>query len=124
MKTNPVGGGENQSLKVSYQSRMLQRTFLVFRELSNMAPHSEESVTKSTDQAMQKTYENYDTYLKLPSEIGTDYNFKHKVVWFNAIGFLILHLAAVYGVYLCFFTTILSTLYSKYNLTISAQTRL
>lgn len=88
-----------------------------------MAPHSEESITKATDQAMQKTYENYDTYLKLPSEIGTDYNFKHKVVWFNAIGFLVLHLAALYGIYLCFFTTLLSTLYSKYGVT-SAQTGL
>lgn len=80
-----------------------------------MAPHSEESITKSSNDAMQKTYENYDTYLKLPSEIGTDYNFKHKVVWFNALGFLALHLAAVYGVFLCFYASIWSTVYSKYR---------
>lgn len=27
----------------------------------------------------------------LPSEIGTDFNYTHKVVWFNAIGFVLLH---------------------------------
>ncbi|KAJ8985371.1 hypothetical protein NQ317_008405 [Molorchus minor] len=40
---------------------------------------------------------------KLPSDIGTDYSFKRKIVWKNAIGFLILHLAALYGQYLCFY---------------------
>ncbi|RZC32857.1 acyl-CoA desaturase 1 [Asbolus verrucosus] len=35
----------------------------------------------------------------LPQEIGTDYTFKRKIVWFNAIGFLLLHLMALYGVY-------------------------
>lgn len=41
------------------------------------------------------------THLKLPKEIGTDYTFKRKIVWFNAIGFLIMHLCALYGYYLC-----------------------
>ncbi|KAJ3627590.1 hypothetical protein MTP99_014956 [Tenebrio molitor] len=35
----------------------------------------------------------------LPQEIGTDYTFKRKIVWFNAIGFLFLHFLALYGVY-------------------------
>lgn len=30
--------------------------------------------------------------------IGTDYSYKHEVVWINAIGFLILHLISLYGV--------------------------
>lgn len=34
----------------------------------------------------------------LPSEIGTDFNFKREIVWSNAIGFLVLHLCAVFGV--------------------------
>lgn len=33
----------------------------------------------------------------LPADIGTDFNFKRKIVWKNAIGFLFLHLLAVYG---------------------------
>lgn len=33
----------------------------------------------------------------LPSEIGTDFNYKRQVVWPNAIGFLILHLCALVG---------------------------
>ncbi|XP_068622369.1 (11Z)-hexadec-11-enoyl-CoA conjugase-like [Battus philenor] len=32
--------------------------------------------------------------------IGTDYSYKHKVVWKNAIGFLIMHLFALWGLYI------------------------
>lgn len=38
--------------------------------------------------------------VQLANEIGTDFNFKREIVWFNAIGFLILHLAGIYGLYL------------------------
>lgn len=34
------------------------------------------------------------------SEIGTDMNFKREIVWFNAIGFLMLHLAGLAGLYI------------------------
>lgn len=34
----------------------------------------------------------------LPSQIGTDFNFKREIVWKNAIGFLALHLCAVIGI--------------------------
>lgn len=34
--------------------------------------------------------------------IGTDYSYKHTIVWKNAIGFLILHLFALWGVILMF----------------------
>ncbi|XP_050294239.1 acyl-CoA Delta-9 desaturase-like isoform X2 [Anthonomus grandis grandis] len=40
---------------------------------------------------------------KLPAEVGTDYTFKRDIVWFNAIGFLILHVAAVYGLWVMVF---------------------
>lgn len=51
----------------------------------------------------------------LPSEIGTDFNFKRQIVWSNAIGFLLLHIAALIGVGLCLFgyTKALTILYSK-----------
>lgn len=39
----------------------------------------------------------------LPSQIGTDFNFKREVVWSNAIGFAALHLCAVTGVILGLF---------------------
>ncbi|XP_060526543.1 acyl-CoA Delta-9 desaturase-like isoform X2 [Cylas formicarius] len=49
----------------------------------------------------------------LPSEIGTDYTFKREIVWKNAVGFLMLHLAALYGFYLlttqCYWLTCLWT---------------
>lgn len=34
------------------------------------------------------------------SEIGTDWSFKREIVWFNAIGFLALHLAGLAGLYI------------------------
>lgn len=34
----------------------------------------------------------------LPSEIGTDFNFKREIVWSNAIGFLVLHICALVGI--------------------------
>lgn len=38
----------------------------------------------------------------MPSQIGTDFNYKRIIVWPNAIGFFVLHLCAFYGVYLTF----------------------
>ncbi|KAG5894040.1 hypothetical protein JTB14_037885 [Gonioctena quinquepunctata] len=36
------------------------------------------------------------------TKLGTDYNFKRKIVWKNALGFLVMHLTALYGFYFCF----------------------
>lgn len=38
--------------------------------------------------------------IKLMNEIGTDYTYKRPIVWFNTIGFLVLHMCGIYGVYL------------------------
>jgi hypothetical protein len=38
----------------------------------------------------------------LPSEIGTDPDYKYTIVWFNTIGFVILHLIALWGVCIAF----------------------
>lgn len=67
-----------------------------------MSPHSKALNNNEKSQNKQIDYENYDTHLKLPSEIGTDYNFKRKIVWFNTLGFVALHLAALVGLGLCF----------------------
>ncbi|XP_063926211.1 acyl-CoA Delta-9 desaturase-like [Zophobas morio] len=48
--------------------------------------------------AIKEQLENNEKTL-LPQEIGTDYTFKRKIVWPNAIGFLVLHFLAFYGVY-------------------------
>lgn len=57
----------------------------------------------------------------LPSQIGTDMNFKRKIVWKNAIGFFFLHLAGLIGVGTMLFgyADIRTTLYSIF-LTISS----
>lgn len=51
----------------------------------------------------------------LASEIGTDFAFKRKVVWKNALGFLILHTLAVVGIALvcCGYTRFYTVLYSE-----------
>lgn len=51
----------------------------------------------------------------LPSQIGTDFNFKREIVWSNAIGFAALHLCAVIGVILGLFliTDIRTSIYGK-----------
>lgn len=56
-----------------------------------------------------------ETSIKLAKEIGTDFTFKREIVWFNAIGFLVLHLCGVYGVYLMFSgeAKIWTTIYCK-----------
>lgn len=53
----------------------------------------------------------------LPSEIGTDFDFKRQVVWFNLIGFVVLHLCALVGLVMtvmgvCYLKT---TLYCEYS---------
>lgn len=46
--------------------------------------------------------------------IGTDLSFKREIVWKNAIGFLILHLMAVYGFFLAFSAYSTTIWWSKY----------
>lgn len=50
---------------------------------------------------------------KLPAEIGTDYSFKRDIVWKNALGFLVLHLTALYGLYLCLYAHTATIFWSK-----------
>lgn len=58
------------------------------------------------------TKEPSDTIILTAKTIGTDYNFKHQVVWKNAIGFLILHLACLWGWVLVFCGSVLwNTIY-------------
>lgn len=53
----------------------------------------------------------------LPSQIGTDFNFKRQVVWKNAIGFLVLHICALigFGLSLFGFARVYTLLYSMYS---------
>lgn len=51
----------------------------------------------------------------LPSQIGTDFNFKRQIVWSNAIGFLVLHLFALVGIVqtLLYIPSLKTTMYCK-----------
>ncbi|GJQ69109.1 hypothetical protein Trydic_g6273 [Trypoxylus dichotomus] len=66
-----------------------------------MAPNSKDIPVASPDR--KKGYV-VDTHLKLPSDIGTDYNFKRKWVWPNLIGFILLHILGFYGIYMMFYS--------------------
>ena len=61
--------------------------------LENNLPHEEE--LKKLKEIGAKTP-------ILPSQIGTDFNYKRQIVWFNAIGFAVLHFMALVGILLTF----------------------
>lgn len=52
-------------------------------------------------------------YPKLPREIGTDEKFKRRIVWINVFGFVLLHMAGVYGLWLCLWAKMWTNVYSK-----------
>ncbi|KAF9410523.1 hypothetical protein HW555_010420, partial [Spodoptera exigua] len=45
---------------------------------------------------------NKEETMEIPKVIGTDYSYKHTIVWKNAIGFLVMHILALWGVGLLF----------------------
>ena len=53
----------------------------------------------------------------LPGNVGTDHTFKRKIVWFNAVGFLLLHMVGVAGVFTMIlgYTKFATTIYCKYK---------
>ncbi|XP_026744351.1 stearoyl-CoA desaturase 5-like [Trichoplusia ni] len=61
-------------------------------------------VTKSSEQNTNEFnkpgFETSKAEFAVPRLIGTDYMYKHQVVWKNAIGFLIMHILAVWGLVL------------------------
>lgn len=70
----------------------------------SMSPNGNAVSVDQEDSGRKKLsngYSGVDTHLKLPKEIGTDYSFKRQIVWPNAIGFLMLHLAGLVGLLMC-----------------------
>ncbi|XP_071439674.1 acyl-CoA Delta-9 desaturase-like isoform X2 [Hetaerina americana] len=54
--------------------------------------------------------------------IGTDYNFQRQIVWKNVIGFIYLHAAAIYGLYLAITSAkLLTNIWAFFILIASAQ---
>lgn len=72
-------------------------------EVSTLNPIIAEELIETTqnlphDVALEKLKEVGAKTPILPSEIGTDFNYKRKIVWPNAIGFLALHICALVGI--------------------------
>ncbi|XP_063388979.1 acyl-CoA Delta-9 desaturase-like isoform X1 [Cydia fagiglandana] len=81
----------------------------IFSRLEEMFDSSPDKMTNGSD---KKT-------LQFSKTIGTDYSYKHQIVWKNAIGFLILHIFAVWGILILLtggvsLPTILWTLFVAY----------
>lgn len=59
----------------------------------------------------------------LPSQIGTDFNYTHKIVWFNAIGFVLLHTVGAIGLLMAVFgyCKILTIVYSLWLIYAAGQ---
>lgn len=67
----------------------------------------EESIDKfkdvfTHDEELQKLKEIGSKTPILPSEIGTDFNYKREIVWSNCFGFLLLHVIGIIGAYMLF----------------------
>lgn len=74
-------------------------------DVSTLNPIIAEELIESTKQlphdvALEKLKEVGAKTPILPSEIGTDFSYKREVVWPNAIGFLVLHMCALFGILL------------------------
>ncbi|KAF5273094.1 hypothetical protein FQR65_LT04836 [Abscondita terminalis] len=83
-------------------------------QLLTMTPktkNNKDNLTNRKETTKDDIRSTYNTHLLLPAQIGTDYNFKRKIVWFNVLGFLALHLAALYGYYLCFYSKFLTVVW-------------
>lgn len=50
---------------------------------------------------------------KMTQEIEVGDGFKRKIVWINVLGFILLHIAACYGLWLCLRAKIWTIVYSK-----------
>lgn len=92
--------------------------FLFSVLLKTMAPNGKVVEVRENSEVTkdEKEKQKSPTHLKLPKEIGTDYTFKRKIVWFNTIGFIMLHICGFYGFYLSLTNNchIFTTLWSKY----------
>lgn len=89
-------------------------------DVSTLNPTIAEELIETTqhlphDAALEKLKEVGAKTPILPSEIGTDFNYKRQVVWPNAIGFMALHICALIGVLLVMlgYSNYKTVIYSK-----------
>lgn len=88
-------------------------------EITTLKPNATDEVISgnlSHDRELQKLKEIGSKTPILPSEIGTDFNFKREIVWPNALGFLMLHLCGLVGILITLMrmVDIRTTLYGMY----------
>ncbi|XP_047532043.1 acyl-CoA Delta-9 desaturase-like [Vanessa atalanta] len=64
-----------------------------------MSHNNNNGVTDSCDIKPESEIDDYKNII-ITKKIGTDYSYKHKIVWKNAIGFIFLHTLALWGLWL------------------------
>lgn len=77
--------------------------------------HFEKLKELTHDEELQKLKEIGSKTPILPSEIGTDFNYKREIVWWNCFGFALLHLIGFIGTYMLFngSSDVKTTIYSE-----------
>lgn len=92
--------------KILIWGKILQKLILYLKAMETFEKNLEKAFDqiKNTDLVERKQLQ----------AIGTDFSFERKIVWKNAVGFLILHLMALYGLYLCFFVKSATVIWRKY----------
>lgn len=102
-----VQHGLSRSVAVPHQQAKVKQVKLcppTKTDNAEEAAKTDHHESKPEDQNLLHNQHHHHTEasIRLAKEIGTDYTFKRQIVWFNAIGFLVLHLCALYGVFLMF----------------------
>lgn len=69
----------------------------------------------SEDFPLEDTESHHSHSIKLAKDIGTDTDYVRKIVWFNALTMLMLHLYGILGFFLLLggYAKVLTSLYSK-----------
>lgn len=133
IRQRKIGNLSNQSSSSDLINNNNNEKFMDLNENSYVEPDFDAHVTtldpvltnelKQTtenlphDQALDKLKEVGIKTPILPSQIGTDFNFKRQIVWKNAIGFLMLHICALIGVFVALlgYARIYTVLYCKFH---------
>lgn len=91
-------------------------------DVSTLNPIIAEELIETTqhlahDAALEKLKEVGAKTPILPSEIGTDFNYKRQIVWPNAIGFIALHICALVGILMTMlgYSNYKTVIYSKWK---------
>lgn len=106
-KTSTNGPNEDNEFDTKITTISTNKVGEIVEQISELPSHEAE---------LQKLREIGSHTPILPSEIGTDFNFKRVIVWKNVLGFMLLHFVGFVGIMLMIFCVpdYKTTIYSKF----------